>query len=369
MTWGDTVYSGFNNEESDNTVYTNCIAGMSVGVTDLTPLWSGIYPYVNADTLRNMHGFVLNGGFGKHTLVNCSAIGNKGNGVQITNVNEVNIIGGSYINNTGYGVYQYYGGTGDTAFVLTINGARIKNNQLETHQVGTMYNQYIDDQFDGRMFYIISQTFKPMIIKSPTVRIEADSIQISSKFYADRYIPYQYGGAIRSTLFRINTANDGWDFISDRADAGYFSKDGTFTDQMTLGYRKITFTGSSGADSIIAYNIPLHLVLNAGNISGVTSLSSVGATLTGLTGILKGNGASPLTAITTTTSADYIGGDGATHTLNQAAITGLSTSDTPTFEGVIVGASATATAGSIKYTGGHFYGYNGSTWLQLDNAP
>jgi hypothetical protein len=36
---------------------------------------------------------------------------------------------------------------------------------------------------------------------------------------------------------------------------------------------------------------------------------------------------------------------------------------------VVVGGTATETAGAIKYSSNHFYGWNGSTWLQLDNAP
>jgi hypothetical protein len=36
---------------------------------------------------------------------------------------------------------------------------------------------------------------------------------------------------------------------------------------------------------------------------------------------------------------------------------------------VVIGTDATETAGAIKYATNHFYGWNGSTWLQLDNAP
>jgi hypothetical protein len=36
---------------------------------------------------------------------------------------------------------------------------------------------------------------------------------------------------------------------------------------------------------------------------------------------------------------------------------------------IVAGGTATETAGAIKYSSNHFYGWNGSTWLQLDNAP
>ena len=35
--------------------------------------------------------------------------------------------------------------------------------------------------------------------------------------------------------------------------------------------------------------------------------------------------------------------------------------------GITIGTSSLTTAGTIKYSSGHFYGYNGTTWLQLDN--
>lgn len=35
---------------------------------------------------------------------------------------------------------------------------------------------------------------------------------------------------------------------------------------------------------------------------------------------------------------------------------------------IILGTSATTTAGSLKYDGGNFFGYNGASWLQLDNT-
>jgi len=41
-----------------------------------------------------------------------------------------------------------------------------------------------------------------------------------------------------------------------------------------------------------------------------------------------------VSAITTTTSADYLGGDAAYHTLNQAAVAGLTTTDGPTWDHV-----------------------------------
>ncbi len=49
-----------------------------------------------------------------------------------------------------------------------------------------------------------------------------------------------------------------------------------------------------------------------------------------LTGLIKGT-AGLLSAITATTSADYLGGDFAVHTLNQAAVAGLTTASGPTF--------------------------------------
>jgi hypothetical protein len=55
-------------------------------------------------------------------------------------------------------------------------------------------------------------------------------------------------------------------------------------------------------------------------------------TLGTLAGVLKGT-AGVVSAITTTTSADYLGGDAAYHTLNQAAVAGLTTASSPTFAG------------------------------------
>jgi hypothetical protein len=99
------------------------------------------------------------------------------------------------------------------------------------------------------------------------------------------------------------------------------------------------------------------------------NVASGGTGANTLTGLLKGNGTGAITAIAAGTSAQYVRADLTMQNLNQAAITGLSTSDTPTFEGVIVGSSATASAGSIKYAGGHLYFYNGATWVQLAEAP
>jgi hypothetical protein len=67
-------------------------------------------------------------------------------------------------------------------------------------------------------------------------------------------------------------------------------------------------------------------------------------TLGTLAGVLKGT-AGVVSAITTTTSADYLGGDAAYHTLNQAAVAGLTTADGPTLDHVHL----TATS----YCGGH----------------
>jgi len=56
-------------------------------------------------------------------------------------------------------------------------------------------------------------------------------------------------------------------------------------------------------------------------------------TIAALAGVLKGT-AGVVSAITNTTSADYLGGDMAYHTLNQAAVVGLTTADGPTFDHV-----------------------------------
>ncbi len=56
-----------------------------------------------------------------------------------------------------------------------------------------------------------------------------------------------------------------------------------------------------------------------------------GATIGSLAGVVKGT-AGVLSAIANTTSADYMGGDAAYHTLNQAAVVGLTSADGPSFD-------------------------------------
>jgi len=82
---------------------------------------------------------------------------------------------------------------------------------------------------------------------------------------------------------------------------------------------------------------------------GVLTLSPGGnLVLKSFTGLLKGT-SGVVSAITATTSADYLGGDFAVHTLNQAAVAGLTTASTPSFAGLISGVdAATNTAGSLK---------------------
>ena len=69
------------------------------------------------------------------------------------------------------------------------------------------------------------------------------------------------------------------------------------------------------------------------DVSTLASPTWAGVTIGTLAGILKGT-AGAVSAVTTTTSADYMGGDMAYHTLNQAAVAGLTTSDGPTFDHV-----------------------------------
>jgi len=54
-----------------------------------------------------------------------------------------------------------------------------------------------------------------------------------------------------------------------------------------------------------------------------------------------------VSAITTTTSADYLGGDAAYHTLNQAAVAGLTTTDGPTWDHVHVSAGPVDFSGTV----------------------
>ena len=69
-------------------------------------------------------------------------------------------------------------------------------------------------------------------------------------------------------------------------------------------------------------------------------------TLGTLAGVLKGT-AGVVSAITTTTSADYLGGDAAYHTLNQAAVAGLTTTDGPTWDHVHVSAGPVDFSGTV----------------------
>ena len=394
--WNNVYYSGFNNEESDNTVYTNCVAGFLPDVTDLSPLWSGVYPYENGDTLGNQHGFVFNGGYGKHFLNNCIAEYNPIHGVQITKTKQIIIHGGSYCNNTGYGINQYTGEATDTTFYLYISGAIIKGN-VGVHQISTIYEPYVDDEFNGNMIYSVYDTTDYYTIKTPRIKLNTDSLVI--KNLSDGYIPIAKGGAggalINSSIYsNLSDAIPGYAFIGNRNDMIYLAKTNAYADQVTLGYNKIAFVGSGGSATIASYNIPMYLIMNSGFIEKLSKITLTnsntiedeasyikfngglklgtalgvaygGTGATTLTGLLKGNGTGSVTAITAGTSAQFVRGDFTVQDLNQAAITGLSTSDTPTFEGVIVGGSATATAGSIKYSGGHLYFYNGAGWVQL----
>ena len=87
-------------------------------------------------------------------------------------------------------------------------------------------------------------------------------------------------------------------------------------------------------------------VSKAGAVTAASTGEFSGLTVGTLAGLLKGT-AGVVSAITATTSADYVGGDFATHTLNQATVAGLTTASSPTFAGL----GATPIVSS--YTGTH----------------
>jgi hypothetical protein len=364
-TWGNTVYAGFNNENSDNTFYVNCVAGFAPSVADQSPSWSGTYPYANGDTLGNQHGFVIAGGYGKHYLTNCVSEYNPIHGVQITATKQVIVQGGSYCNNGGYGINQYSGGATDTTFYLSVSGATVKNN-VGVHQISTIYDLYVDDTLSTNMIYCVYDTTEYYTIKTPRIKLNTDSLII--KNLSDGYIPIAKGGnggaLINSSIYsNLTDPIPAYSVIANRQDMWYFTKDDTYANELVMGYNKIVFVGNSGSDTIASYNIPMYIIMAGGYIKQLTEITLTNSNVitdesgyvnfnggiklgtdldvayggTGastLTGLLKGNGTGAFTAVTATTSADFVGGDFATHTLNQAAVSGLTTSASPQFAGI-----------------------------------
>ena len=97
-----------------------------------------------------------------------------------------------------------------------------------------------------------------------------------------------------------------------------------------------TSLGLAIGTNVQAYNSNLTAINQA--LTTTSSPTFTALTIGSLAGLLKGT-AGTVGAITVTTFADFLGGDLAFHTLNQAAVSGLTTVSTPTFAGIVLSGS------------------------------
>jgi len=125
---------------------------------------------------------------------------------------------------------------------------------------------------------------------------------------------------------------------------------GTYGSQVTFSHSGNAFSGSfSGSGSGLTG-------LNAGALAGGTLPD----------GRLAGTYSSPLTL--SSTSNVFAGSFSGTGSGNFSGT--FSGTSSGTFSGTLVASDSTSTAvGAIRFNAGHFQGYDGSRWLNLDNVP
>ncbi len=410
--WGCPNGAGFNNEYSNKTLYLSCVSGSKINVD------TDSYPTANGDSLSNLFGWVITWGDGTHSLNNCIASHNATwgfwirdlddititncdfsyngiEGVLFSSVKIATIIGGQSLQNKGSSIRQY--DTTEIPFNLSVIGVKL-DLSVDADNYAIYTENFTSTSADTGLV-----TYIPRFTGNINGRI------ISNDLSKD-YIPYhksddlglqnsiiytngnKLGIISTDTTYTVNIGDyTGLRFIAinggdaDGQGAGIQMCDLISTLRMGtlqaveyagIGLGAGTLIRSTGGIMRIGTDdaTELHLCTNGWNSVRV-KIESTGACdfmgnrfkNIGLTGLVKANGSSAITAITAGSSSQFVRGDFTVQNLNQAAVTGLTTSDTPTFEGVIVGATATATAGSIRWTGTHFEGYNGAGWVQLDN--
>jgi parallel beta-helix repeat protein len=388
--WGNTAGSGFNNEYSTNTLYHNCTAGHKIDI------YTGqdAYPSTDTDTLSNYYGWVITWGDGVHSLNNCVASYNTTHGlwirdldnITITNcdfshnglrgsvfqsVKTATIIGGQAIQNGEEGILQ--SDTTDIPFNLNVFGTR-----MDLSVGGDDYAINIDD-FVSTSADTGLVTYIPNLTGTIKGRINIPDLSVG-------YVPYHKSDSLGLQNSIIYTNGN---------KLGIISTDTTYT--VNIGdYTALRFIAVNGGDGdgqgagIQMYDLASTLrmgTLQAVEAGGTslgdgTLIRSTGGTMRigtddatelhlctngwwsvrlkiesggacdfmgnsfkniGLTGLVKADGANAVTAITAGTSSQFVRGDFTVQNLNQAAVTGLTTSDSPTFSGLTIDATAITT--------------------------